>query len=120
MIIDLGYQDVGEISDLAPGNMLRVTAHGTWILIANVNGTCYAVADSCTHEEAPLSLGALVDDCVRCPLHGGRFCLRDGRALEEPAEIDLATYPVRIDGDRILIGRTGDPNMGNHSIKRIP
>ena len=114
------YQDVGETSNLEPGEMLRVAAHGIWILIANVDGGYYAVNDTCTHEDASLSLGALVDDSVRCPLHGGRFCLGDGRALEEPAEIDLATYPVRIDGDRILIGRTGHPNMGNHSIKRIP
>ena len=108
MTINPCYQDVGGTSDLAPGDMLLVTAHGTRILLANVNGSCYAVADTCTHEDASLSLGALVGDCVRCPLHGSRFRLRDGRALDEPAEVDLTTYPVRIEHDRILIGLAGD------------
>ena len=99
------YEDVGGAPDIAPGEMMRVTAHGNWILIADVDGTCYAVADTCTHEDASLSLGVLVGDCIRCPLHGSRFCLRDGSALDEPAEVDLTTYPVCIKDNRILVGR---------------
>ena len=99
------YQDVAAVSELPPGERLRVRAHDTWIMISNINGTCLAVADTCTHEDASLYLGALVGDCVRCPLHGSRFCLRDGRVLDEPADTDLAVFPVRIEDDRILVAQ---------------
>ena len=75
-------------------------------MIANISGTCLAVADTCTHEDASLYLGALIGDCVRCPLHGSRFCLRDGRVLDEPADTDLAVFSVRIENDRILVAQS--------------
>jgi nitrite reductase/ring-hydroxylating ferredoxin subunit len=31
-------------------------------------------------------------DEIECPLHAGRFCIRDGRATEEPCEEPLKTY----------------------------
>ena len=102
------YQNVAALSDLPPGERLRVRAHDTWIMIANINGTYLAVADTCTHEDASLYLGALVGDCVRCPLHGSRFCLRDGRVLDEPADTDLAVFPVRIENDRVLVAQPAE------------
>ena len=44
---------------------------------------------------------------MRCPLHGSRFNVRTGEALEEPAEQALRTYPVREEGRRILVGLPG-------------
>jgi len=78
------------------------------ILVANVEGTPLAVADTCTHEDASLSMGALQGDKVKCPLHGSRFCLRDGRALDEPAEVDLQRYPVRFTDGRLEIAFSHD------------
>jgi nitrite reductase/ring-hydroxylating ferredoxin subunit len=60
--------------------------------------------ETCTHEEASLSTGVLQGELVKCPLHGSRFSVCTGKALEEPAEEDLRTYPVRLEGGRILIG----------------
>ena len=34
---------------------------------------------------------------IECPLHQGRFDVRDGRALCSPLRENLATYPVRIE-----------------------
>ena len=64
----------------------------------------YAVDDMCTHEDASLSKGSLHGDCVKCPLHGSRFRLETGEALDEPAEEALNTYQVKIEGDDILVG----------------
>mgnify|MGYP001822771506 FL=1 len=74
------------------------------ILIALAEGTVYAVDDMCTHEDASLSKGSLHADCVKCPLHGSRFRLSSGEALDEPAEEALNTYPVKIEGDDIMVG----------------
>lgn len=97
------WVDAGPLDDLPPGNMKRVDTTGQRVLIANVAGTPLAVADTCTHEDASLSMGALDGETVRCPLHGSRFCLRDGRAIDEPAEIDLACFAVRVTLGRVQV-----------------
>jgi len=97
------FAEAGRAGELAPGTMKRVDVRGRRILLANVDGRLCAVDDTCTHEEASLSTGVLRGELVKCPLHGSRFNVCTGRALEEPAEEDLRTYPVLQEGDRILI-----------------
>jgi nitrite reductase/ring-hydroxylating ferredoxin subunit len=87
--------------------MKRVDIGGRRILLANVAGRLCAVDDTCTHEAASLSTGVLKGELVKCPLHNSRFNVRTGQALEEPAEEDLRTYPVREEGGRILVGVPG-------------
>ena len=95
---------VGEAGALPPGTMRRVDVRGRRILLANVAGRVCAVDDTCTHEDASLATGVLRGELVKCPLHGSRFNVCTGKALKEPAESDLATYPVRLEGGRILLG----------------
>jgi len=61
----VNFQDIGP-NNLKPGSMKRIELNGLCILIANINGALYAVQDTCTHEDASLSQGALEGDCVRC------------------------------------------------------
>jgi 3-phenylpropionate/trans-cinnamate dioxygenase ferredoxin subunit len=100
------FVKVAAVGDLAPGRMKRVQIGGRCILLANVNGRFYAVADTCTHEDASLSSGSLRGEFVKCPLHGSRFNVCTGQAMEEPAQEDLKTYPVRVQDGSILIGST--------------
>ena len=97
------WLDVGTDADLEPGSMKRLDIGREPVLLANVEGTIVAVADTCTHEDASLSGGALDGVFVRCPLHGSRFCLLNGKAIDDPAEIDLETFSIRIEQGRILI-----------------
>ncbi len=89
--------------DLPVGRMLRVFLDGEPVLLANVEGTVFAVGDRCTHEDASLFKGRLSGTCVRCPLHGSRFDLRTGEPLEEPAVDPVPIYQVRIDKDAIFL-----------------
>jgi len=98
-----GFVEAAKAGELAPGRMKRVNIGGRCVLLANVAGHYYAVDDTCTHEDASLSSGFLKDDLVKCPLHGSRFNVCTGAALEEPAQMALRTYPVRLEGERILI-----------------
>ena len=98
------FIEAARAGELAPGRMKRVDLGGRRILLANVAGRLCAVDDTCTHEDASLSTGVLKGELVRCPLHGSRFNVCTGKAMEEPAEGDLRTYPVRLDGERILVG----------------
>jgi len=93
-----------RLGDVPPGGMKRVDIGARRILLANVGGRFYAVDNTCTHEDASLSHGALQGEWVKCPLHGSRFNVRTGEVVEEPANEKLATYPVRIEGDEVWIG----------------
>ena len=97
------FIEVAIAGAIAPGRMTCIEVDGRRLLLANVQGRFYATDDRCTHEDASLSSGVLKGEFVRCPLHGSRFNVRTGEALEEPAEHALRTYPVQLQGDRVLV-----------------
>ena len=99
----LPYIHLASLEDLQTRKLICAKTEGYRILIALAEDQVYAVDDMCSHEDASLSKGSLHGDCVKCPLHGSRFRLASGEALDEPAEEALNTYPVKIDGDRILV-----------------
>lgn len=98
------FVKVARTDEIKPGTMSCVEIRGRRILLANVDGEFYATDDTCTHEDASLSDGSLHGELVTCPLHGSRFSVRTGSALEEPAEEDLKSYAVRVEGDAVLVG----------------
>lgn len=93
---------VASITEVIPGTMKRVEIAQKRVLVANVEGTIFCTDDMCTHEDASLSLGALQGEFIKCPLHGSRFNLRTGEAMDEPADQPLQTYPVKLQGEDIL------------------
>ncbi len=97
------YIRVAAVDDVPPGSMHRIEHNGSFYLLANVEGTVYAVDDMCTHEDASLYKGSLHGDCVKCPLHGSRFRLASGEALDDPAEVALNTYAVKLEDGNILV-----------------
>ena len=97
------FVQVATVSEIPPGQTLRIQHEQRDILLANVGGTLFACDDTCTHEDSSLSLGCLDGELVKCTLHGSRFNVRTGQPVEEPAEEPLRTYPVRVDGNRVLI-----------------
>lgn len=97
------YIFAAKLEQVGVGKMFRVQLDGKLLLLANVEGTIHACDEMCTHEEVSLSLGALQGNCLKCSLHGSRFDLLTGKALDEPADEDLRIYPVKIEGDSILV-----------------
>ena len=62
-------------------------------------GEFRATANVCTHGQAYLSEGWIVDDCqIECPLHAGCFDIRTGAAVVPPVDEDIAVYRVRVSG----------------------
>ncbi len=99
----MGWQRVGHVSEIAPGRALRVEIGGVEILVCNVDGSLYAIEDVCTHDGAPLDQGVLEGKSVTCPRHGAVFDVTTGEVLALPAVIPLMTFPVRVDGDSIVV-----------------
>jgi nitrite reductase/ring-hydroxylating ferredoxin subunit len=96
---------VASAGEVAEGEMLGVDIRGESLAIYRLaaNEWC-ASSNVCTHAFALLTDGWLEDGIIECPLHAGRFDCRTGKGLGEPIEEDLKTYPVKIDGDDVLIG----------------
>lgn len=99
---------LASLKDLQTRKLICAKTKGYRILIALAEDKVYAVDDMCTHEDASLSKGSLHDDCVKCPLHGSRFKLGTGEALDDPAEEALNTYEVTVYGDDILVAIPDD------------
>jgi nitrite reductase/ring-hydroxylating ferredoxin subunit len=92
------------VSALAPNSIRRVELPGQPpIAIYNLDGSFYATADTCTHGEASLAEGDINGDEIVCPFHMGAFDIRSGQATLAPCVTALRTWPVRIDGDEVVI-----------------
>ena len=94
---------VVDVSDLAPGAIRPVACGRRKALLCNVGGAYYAVAERCSHAAFSLAEGRLEGPHLECPLHGALFDVRDGSPVRRPASKPLATYAVRVDGDRAEI-----------------
>jgi len=94
-----------EIDELKPGSIKRITAEGEAMLLCNVDGEYFAVADMCSHEDFSLSYGCLKGYDIECSLHGARFDVRTGEPTAEPAEEAIATFPIVFVDKSILINR---------------
>jgi 3-phenylpropionate/trans-cinnamate dioxygenase ferredoxin subunit len=80
-----------------------VVIGGEPICVAKSNGTLYAIRDVCSHADVALSEGEVEDGTVECWLHGSRFDLTTGRPTGLPATKPVPVYPVKHDGDDVLI-----------------
>lgn len=96
-------QPICRLSDIADGEMKEARVGETSVLLARVEGRCYAVAAHCTHYGAPLAEGHLSGDRIVCPWHHACFNARNGRLEEPPALDSLAAYPIRIENDEIFV-----------------
>jgi len=94
---------LARASTIAPGTTLRVDRAGEAVLLCNVEGTIYAIEDTCTHDGEALDGGPLEGCEIECPRHGARFDVTTGAALTLPAFLPIKTYPVRLEGDEIFI-----------------
>ena len=98
------YVYAADTKDLRAGTTKKVCfPNHTPILLANVDGTVYAVDDTCTHEDSSLSLGCLRGEQVKCTLHGSWFSVVTGEPSEEPADQPLRCYRVKIKDDQIWL-----------------
>ncbi|MDP8904998.1 MAG: non-heme iron oxygenase ferredoxin subunit, partial [Chloroflexota bacterium] len=80
-----------------------VQVDGTDILLANVDGQIHATQGICSHEYFELDKGFLTGDSITCALHLSRFDLETGEALDPPAELPLAVYPVVVEDGQLVL-----------------
>jgi 3-phenylpropionate/trans-cinnamate dioxygenase ferredoxin component len=97
------YRFAAAVSEVTPGRSRRCVVDGHAMLVCNVGGDFYALADTCTHDRGPLGEGRLRGHHIECPRHGSRFDVRDGAVKTPPAIRPLTTYPVRVRDDAVEV-----------------
>ncbi len=98
-------------AELGEGFLRRVEHQGVPILLARRGQRIFALAETCSHLGGPLSEGEMAGGGVKCPWHGSRFALEDGRVLEGPAVHPQPCLDVRVRNGQIEIGRViGSPS----------
>jgi 3-phenylpropionate/trans-cinnamate dioxygenase ferredoxin subunit len=75
----------------------------TYAIYRSSDSEYFATDGLCTHEAVHLAGGYVEGSIIECPKHNGRFNYKTGEAKAAPVCIDLKTYPVRVEGDRVLL-----------------
>jgi nitrite reductase/ring-hydroxylating ferredoxin subunit/uncharacterized membrane protein len=103
--LDLPREFTPVISDesLPEGEMRRAEADGVPVLLARRNGEIHAMVETCAHMGGPLAEGTLIDGSVRCPWHGSRYALEDGRVLDGPSAFPQPCFETRIRDGQIEV-----------------
>lgn len=98
------FLEIAPASELPSGERLFIEVEGKSIVIFNIAGQYFAIADICTHDDGPLGDGDIEGYNIVCPRHGGEFDVRTGQAVQMPAVVDIPAYPVRLVDGMIEIG----------------
>ena len=93
---ELEYVDIGPSSELPPGERLFVDIGGKPVVIFNIAGQLFSIADVCSHDDGPVGEGSLDGYRITCPRHGAQFDIRTGKVLQMPAVVDIPAYPVKV------------------------
>jgi len=84
-----GFVKVAEIQDVPAGQRKKVNVGGKHIALFNIEGTYYAIDDTCTHKGGPLLEGEIQGSNLTCPWHGAIFDVKTGEVLRPPAPIGV-------------------------------
>jgi nitrite reductase (NADH) small subunit len=96
----MAFVKIGSLSKLPPGSVMEALVGDGTYAICNAGGEIYALDGICPHSGGPLGQGALHGTTLVCPWHAWEFDCRDN---EMDGGFLVAKFPVKIDGDDILI-----------------
>lgn len=93
--------DAAGVDELRKAQKVVVDGPDGPIVVFWFEDRAVALADTCIHKKRELHLGVILNGCIVCPGHQWSFNLDTGyckvRDRYQPS------YPVRIDGDRVLV-----------------
>jgi nitrite reductase (NADH) small subunit/3-phenylpropionate/trans-cinnamate dioxygenase ferredoxin subunit len=96
------FVTVAAVEDIPPGTGRIVEVQGVWIALFNVEGSFYAVDNTCPHAGGSLGEGHLDGHIVKCPRHGWQFNIQTGERPENP-DITVACCLVRIERSQVQV-----------------
>jgi len=94
---------VGNVKDIAAGQMRVFDVEGTKISVTRVGERLYAFDDTCTHRGCSLAKGKLDGTTVTCPCHGSRFDITSGAVVRGPASRPVRSLLVQVEDQDLLV-----------------
>ena len=95
--------DIASTDDVPEDDVMGIDINAKSIALYQVDGEIFATDNICTHGNARLCDGFLEGHEIECPLHQGKFDIRNGKALCAPLTEDIQIYPVKIEGGRVFV-----------------
>jgi 3-phenylpropionate/trans-cinnamate dioxygenase ferredoxin subunit len=111
----MAFERVCALSDVPEPGALRIELADIDIAVVRFEGAVHAVEDVCSHAEVPLSEGDVEElagaPTIECWLHGSCFDLRTGEPTNPPATEPVSVYPVRVEGEDVLVDTESDGRL---------
>jgi toluene monooxygenase system ferredoxin subunit len=99
----MAYQKSCDLDDLWEGEMLEVDVGERSVLLVRLDGgEVRAFQAACPHQDIPLSEGKFDGSVLMCRAHQWTFDASTGVGIN-PGNCRLAEYPVRIEGDAVMV-----------------
>ena len=98
------YVEIAPASELPNGERMFVEIAGKPLVIFNIAGQFFSIADICSHDDGPVGEGDIEGYNITCPRHGGEFDIQTGKAVQLPAVVDIPAYPVKVVDGMIQVG----------------
>ena len=95
------FKKAATKSEVQPGTGKTVNVDGQAIALFNVEGSIYAISNTCAHRGGPLGEGDLAGKEVTCPWHGWTYDVTNGNATKTAASVK--SYPVKVEGEDVLV-----------------
>ncbi len=101
---EVEFLEIAPASELPAGQRLFVEIEGKPIVIFNIAGQYFSIADVCSHDDGPVGEGQIDGYNITCPRHGAQFDIRTGKVMQMPAVVDIPAYPVKVVDGMIQLG----------------
>ncbi|HEX7852390.1 MAG TPA: non-heme iron oxygenase ferredoxin subunit [Sphingobium sp.] len=96
MMGEKSFIPVAKVEDVPPGQVKLVEVAGKPILLCHTKDRIFAVINKCSHAEEKLDCGRMRSGWIACPVHGARFNLETGAAMNPPATQPIETFAVQV------------------------
>lgn len=92
-----------KLDEVPAGSKKLVELNGQSVLLCHTRDRVFAVRNLCSHAYEAIADGRMKNGWIACPVHGARFDLETGAAMNPPATMPIDTFEVRILGDTIEV-----------------
>lgn len=94
---------VAKLEEIPSGGRIWYEFEEDTVIVLNVGGKFYCIADLCSHDGESLEDGELDGHSIECPRHGACFDVRTGDALSLPATSPIPTFDVKVEDGFVFV-----------------